>query len=483
MRTMPELALPNPIVEAEQRATASTRILIVYVFLLFCRILEMTGLIGIENLRLLLVISSIALLVVFITGNVIRAIKTELGALLIALTTWMVVAMPFSSWKSETLNQFLNNWLKSLMVFMIVAGLTLGVPTFRRLMRTMGWAAAASSILVIPGAFNGGGGGDDRLVGVGTLSNPNEIAFHLWLGMPFLIYLITQSKAVKKILLIGICGFELLMIVKTVSREGLLLAGAIGLITLLRVSVGNKMKLLITFAVLVLVAATTLSRDSIERYMTLFSSNTNTEAAQSAALSAKTRTQKLQESIELTLKNPIFGVGMGVFMPASVDLTKAKGGTVDWQVSHNSYTQVSSELGFPGFFLLIALYISAFRQVIRTDKKAKAAGREDIRNIAFALLLALVVLSIHFCFDSMAYLFYLPLMMGLVSAFVGSYGQQLSEALDTAPASVPSNEPLPAVSPAFQPAVAWGTAPRQEMPGRPATARNPYRLGRKRAGT
>jgi O-antigen ligase len=480
---MPELALPNPIVEAEQRATASTRILIVYVFLLFCRILEMTGLIGIENLRLLLVISSIALLVVFITGNVIRAIKTELGALLIALTTWMVVAMPFSSWKSETLNQFLNNWLKSLMVFMIVAGLTLGVPTFRRLMRTMGWAAAASSILVIPGAFNGGGGGDDRLVGVGTLSNPNEIAFHLWLGMPFLIYLITQSKAVKKILLIGICGFELLMIVKTVSREGLLLAGAIGLITLLRVSVGNKMKLLITFAVLVLVAATTLSRDSIERYMTLFSSNTNTEAAQSAALSAKTRTQKLQESIELTLKNPIFGVGMGVFMPASVDLTKAKGGTVDWQVSHNSYTQVSSELGFPGFFLLIALYISAFRQVIRTDKKAKAAGREDIRNIAFALLLALVVLSIHFCFDSMAYLFYLPLMMGLVSAFVGSYGQQLSEALDTAPASVPSNEPLPAVSPAFQPAVAWGTAPRQEMPGRPATARNPYRLGRKRAGT
>ena len=71
----------------------------------------------------------------------------------------------------------------------------------------------------------------------------------------------------------------------------------------------------------------------------MFTSDANTEAAQSAALSAKTRTQKLQESIELTLKNPIFGVGMGVFMPASVELTKAKGGTVDWQVSHNSYTR------------------------------------------------------------------------------------------------------------------------------------------------
>ena len=142
----------------------------------------MLGVFGLENMRLMLVVSSTALLVVFFTGNIARAIKTEVGALLIALTMWMLVAMPFSSWRSETLNQFLNNWLKSLMVFVIVAGLTATIPIYRRLMRTMGWAAAASLILVLPGAFGGG----ERLIGVGTLSNPNEVAFHFWLGMPFL---------------------------------------------------------------------------------------------------------------------------------------------------------------------------------------------------------------------------------------------------------------------------------------------------------
>jgi len=475
---MPEAVLTNPFAAADERATTSTRILVAYVFLLFSRILEMFGMVGYENLRLMLVVTSTALLVVFITGNIIRAVKTETGALLLALTMWMVIAMPFSSWKSETLNQFLNNWLKSLMVFIIVAGLTSTIQTFRRLLKSMGWAAAASSILVIPGAFGGG----DRLVGIGTLSNPNEVAFHLWLGMPFLIYLITQSRAVKKIILIGICGFELLMIIKTVSREGLLLAGAIALLTLLRVSMGNKMKIAITFAALVITAVMTLPQESIARYMTMFTSDANTEAAQSAALSAKTRTQKLQESIELTLKNPIFGVGMGVFMPASVELTKAKGGTVDWQVSHNSYTQVSSELGFPGFLLLLALYVSAFRQVIKTDKRAKAAGREDIRQISFALSLALVVLAIHFCFDSMAYMFYLPLLMGLTTAFTATFGHEVTETLKVeSPTASIGTTALP--SDAFQPAIAgtWGSAPNERgQTSQPARQRNPYRLGRKR---
>jgi O-antigen ligase len=477
---MPEAVFTDPFA-ADERTTASTKILLAYVFLLFSRILEMLNLFGLENMRLMLVVSSTALLVVFITGNITRAIKTEVGALLIALTMWMLVAMPFSSWRSETLNQFLNNWLKSLMVFVIVAGLAATIPIYRRLMRTMGWAAAASVILVLPGAFGGG----ERLVGVGTLSNPNEIAFHLWLGMPFLIYLITQSRALKKIVLIGFCGFELLMIMKTVSREGMLLAAAVGLLTLFRVSMGNKMKIILISATLVLVAAVTLPREAIGRYMTLFSSNVNTDAAQSAALSAKTRTQKLQESVELTLKHPIFGVGMGVFMPASVELTKAKGGTVDWQVSHNSYTQVSSELGFPGFFLLLALYASAFRQLIKAGKRAKAAGKEDARQIAFALLLALVVLSIHFCFDSMAYMFYLPLLMALITAFTATHAHEIAEnftGMEPSGLGIGAGRDGGQVADAFQPAIAgqWGAFPKEQPPLRPAQARNPYRIGRKR---
>ena len=63
------------------------------------------------------------------------------------------------------------------------------------------------------------------------------------------------------------------MIMKTVSREGMLLAGAVGLLTLFRVSMGNKMKIVIISATLVLVAAVIFTAcQAIGRYMTLFSS-------------------------------------------------------------------------------------------------------------------------------------------------------------------------------------------------------------------
>src|SRR5947209_8744209 len=182
------VAAPQTI-ESTEPITASARIVALYIFLLFCRILEMLPLFGLGQLRLMLLVTAVALVLVFLTGNLLKALKTSLGALLIAWTAWMIICMPFSTWRSETLNQFLNNWLKSLMAFFIVAGLASTREAFRKAMSAMGWAAAVACLLVLPGlaAAGTGNGVSDRLFGVGTLSNPNEIAFHLWLGMSFLV--------------------------------------------------------------------------------------------------------------------------------------------------------------------------------------------------------------------------------------------------------------------------------------------------------
>ena len=122
----------------------ATRLVALYVFLLFCRILEMLPFFGLGHLRLMVLVTMAALLVVFLTGNLVRALRTSIGALLIAWTAWMVVCMPFSTWRSETLDQFLNNWLKSLMVFFIVAGLASTTSAFEKVTAAMGWAAAAA---------------------------------------------------------------------------------------------------------------------------------------------------------------------------------------------------------------------------------------------------------------------------------------------------------------------------------------------------
>jgi O-antigen ligase len=259
----------------------------------------------------------------------------------------------------------------------------------------------------------------------------------------------------------------MLLILKTVSREGLLLALVVFILALLRVSAANKVKLIAAGMTLCLVAAFTLSRESLDRYLTLFTSSVSTsEAAASATASSRMRHQKLMESIELTLRHPIFGVGMGVFMPASVEIAKERGGHLDWEVSHNSYTQVSSELGLPGLLLLLALYATGFRQILRINGEAKRAGRDDVRQMAFALLIALTVLCVHFCFDSMAYVFYMPLILGLIAAFAKAYGEP--DSLVPAEAATPVElRQIHYKEPEIPAAVS-------------AASRNPYRFGRRR---
>ena len=470
---MTAVAAPPPAILDEGRSTLSTKIVGLYIFLLFCRILEMLGMLGLGDLRLMMLATTIALVATILTGNLVRALKTEVGILLVLWTSWMLISMPFGTWRSESLNQFVNLWLKSLMVFFIVVGLAGRRPAFRRAMSAMGWAAAMATVLVLPGLADAGGGNgvEDRLIGFGTLSNPNEIAFHLWLGMSFLVLVVIRGKGLKKLLLGGVCLFEVFLIVKTVSREGLLIGAVVVVLALLRASLLDKAKIIIAASALCVVGVLTLSQQSLDRYLTLFTSHVSGEAAASARESSRSRAQKLRESIELTLRNPLFGVGMGVFMPASVGLAKETGGPVDWQASHNSYTQVSSELGIPGILILLAIYASAVRQVWRVDREAKRAAREDVRQYAFAILIAIVVLSMHFCFDSMAYLFYMPLITGLATALAMTYGPGFAMERQPGMAAPEKAEGgllglRPSAAPAIAPAV---------------RERNPYRFGRRRS--
>jgi O-antigen ligase len=369
------------------------------------------------------------------------------------------------------LNQLGNTWLKSLMVFFIIAGLGATAASFQRIASSMGWAALASALVVLPGFVMTGFGADpdDRLAGIGSLSNPNEIAFHLWLGMPFLVLLAVRSRTWKKVLLIGVCLFELGLIVKTVSREGLLISLVVITIAMVRVSLSNKVKICVAAFVLMTVAIGTLPQESLSRYLTLFSSDVSGAAAASAQLSSRTRKQKLKESIELTLQHPIFGVGMGVFMPASVELAKSNRDRPEWAMSHNSYTQVSSELGFPGFLILLSIYAAGFVQIWRMDRDARRAGRDDVRQICTALFVALLVLSLHFCFDAMAYVFYLPLVMGIIQAFTMAYkGLRVAQTDSVIATENVLSQPK------------WRTA-NTVAGGAALDRRNPYRFGRRRS--
>jgi putative inorganic carbon (hco3(-)) transporter len=74
--------------------------------------------------------------------------------------------------------------------------------------------------------------------------------------------------------------------------------------------------------------------------------------------SAAARRELLIMSLKLTATHPIFGVGPGNFE----NVTKT------WFVTHNTYTQLSSEVGIPGILLFLLILRRVFRNLKDVSK-------------------------------------------------------------------------------------------------------------------
>jgi O-antigen ligase len=463
----------------ERAMGLAPKLLVLYVFLLFSRLFEASQLIGLGNIYAMLIVSALSLLVIFLGGDFLRAAATPAGLLFLVFTFWAVLIMPFSSWRSESLDVFTSIWLKSVAAFFIVCGLSRSMDHTRKVLIALGWGAVVSLALVILSGHLD----SDRFQSFGSMGNANEVAFHLMLGLPFIVFLMNRVKVFWKIPLAGAALLSIVYALKTVSRAGIIIAAALFLISFFQVSFGNKIKILFVVTAGAVIGFLMLDQASLSRYMTLVNPNLATdEAARSAEESGDARKQKLEQGIELTFMHPLAGVGMGDFIPASADLAVSKGEKPMWIASHNSYVQISSETGFAGFFLLFGVFVTCYIRLIQLGRAARRLGLQEIRAMSLCALLGLVALSIHFFFDAIAWDYYLPMIAGLSMALVFTAQPLIAKAQESA------NRGEIAESAMVQ---TIGTEKRASVPSRPSSVatppqprpRNPYRLGRRRSGT
>src|SRR3954451_16286526 len=99
-------------------------------------------LVGLPTIYLMFVLSGLALLTATFNGGIVRAAKARCGILLLLFTLWACFILPFSTWRSESLNVLLNVWLKSVAAFFIVAGLTSTFAHCKRVFAAVGYGAA-----------------------------------------------------------------------------------------------------------------------------------------------------------------------------------------------------------------------------------------------------------------------------------------------------------------------------------------------------
>lgn len=337
--------------------------------------------------------------------------QTVPGKLLIGFTLWMIVGFPFYGWKGGAFKEIKDAWMLSLITFMLFGSMIGTLPDMRRALKVTAFSVIVVLLMFIKFATNIRG----RIGIFGSLANANDLAMHLLIILPMLVLVVQTKKkmfSLTSLAAIGSAAYLLVVVMRTGSRAGLLGLGFYLVAIFLLSSFANKAKLIVGGAGVLIVLFATAPESAMDRYRTLW--DDEVEEGEAVA-SARGRGLLLKESIRQTLLHPVFGLGPANFQVAFAKKMESEGQMHHrFRASHNTYTQVSSETGIPGFLMFFSLMVWCFWQNLRLYRQTnRNPQHKEIANMAICLFLSLLVFSVTTFFGSNAYRFYLPVLAGL----------------------------------------------------------------------
>jgi hypothetical protein len=168
--------------KARERAVAAAfPVLICSLFLVFSALFEVVP--GIWRARPQLILGAIGLFVLFTTGEAMRVVMAPIGKSLLIFTAWFVICIPFAIWRGGSFGVLIGLWYKSVLMFVLTAGLLSTLPHAKKLFRTIGYAVALMAMLALARHTYSMG----RLTLPYTrFANSNDLAVTLLVGLTFL---------------------------------------------------------------------------------------------------------------------------------------------------------------------------------------------------------------------------------------------------------------------------------------------------------
>ncbi|HZS57135.1 MAG TPA: O-antigen ligase family protein, partial [Bryobacteraceae bacterium] len=356
----------------------------IYVFLLESRVLDLSP---IYWLHIPMVLLIVLVLLTVAKGNFRITFESKISITFALFTAWVVLSVPFSKWRFASMGP-LQSQLQALLIFVIIVQAIRTPAAYRKITGAYAYAILVASLMSF---YLGRSVENGRLaLAGGTLGDPNEFALALVVGLPFWWDKANLATGARKVYCL-LCTIPIFVsFMKTGSRSGLFTLLMLVFVTFILASISRKMLIAAGAAVLVLASIFLLPDYIKARYQTIFSpadvaslSAGDARHLNSDIASSEERKALLTQSIEMTFKNPIFGVGPGVFSYASWDERKATSGIGGIaQVTHNTYTQISSETGIPGFILFFVVMVmvlkasfSGYRSLRDTDPLFASSGR------------------------------------------------------------------------------------------------------------
>jgi O-antigen ligase len=383
---------------------------VLLLFVVHSRVTETLARLTGANLRIAAILLAVSLAGILLSGKFVKRVVNPMGIALILLTGWFLACVPTSVHKGGSVKNLLSFWIPTVLLSLCA----MAYPENSKTLRRMLYAVVAGTLLV---AFVRE---RETVFSIGALGNPNLYGQHLLYALPLVLLPVFRHGLIS-LRGMAACFCWMLLVVKVIftgSRSALLAAFVVGAFMLLQLPLSRKMLLLALTIPLALVILLTLPQAAKDRYETIWSPEMEayiSEGEQMSAIqSAQARKHHFKQSVELTFKNPIFGVGPGMFTVASAEESNRRGERASWRETHNSFTQISSETGLLGLVLYLAVIgvtVSSLRRTMRTAKRAQPGTEaSELGQIATVLLYSLVSMLITGAFSSSAYLPYFPLL-------------------------------------------------------------------------
>ena len=340
-------------------------------------------------------------------GGRIRFQWTAELKIMMALTVWFLVGIPFSIWRGGSVTVLSQSWSRTLLIFLLFSQTAVTITRVRRLLWVIllceTFVAALSIVTLGSQAVETG----ERLRGaiLGFLSG-NEFGIVLATTLPFLTaFLVMCRSFLRTTFILAAYATLIAMILLNASRGAVIcLASSCVMIPISGFRKILKARLLALLLVgMFLLGVIFAPGLFLERLKTIWGSadDDHSAMAESARESAAQRYTLLKRSIQFTVQHPVFGLGLGNFVVASGTST---GKSIDWILPHNTFTQVSSEAGIPALCLYVGLFGVAIRNSSQIAKARAVTGeRREIRLLARASVVSLLTFALGAFFVSIAY--------------------------------------------------------------------------------
>jgi O-antigen ligase len=340
-----------------------------------------------------------------------------------------IMFTPFAASPGDSFATLNEVFIKTVTIFILIIGVVNTRERLRAMIKLTALCGAGLAIFAIKnyatGNFTMKGDRIEGLVG-GMFGNPNDLAAALNMLIPLAVALaLMSSRRVR--LLYAVCALLLFVgVMVTFSRAGFITLAGVSGVMLWKFGRGSRSSLALATLVAFVLLLSVFSGAYRSRLMTIL------DPGSDASGSAQQRADLLERGLDLSLRHPIIGLGMGNFHIYSIHE----------KVAHNGYVETAAELGMIGLLAYLIIILAPLRGLAKIEReRVKPGARADLdaKYLSIGLQAALIAYMINSFFLSIQYLWYLYYAAGFAVALRLIYAAEKAANASEGKAAAPSH--------------------------------------------